>query len=350
MKGIEKGAGMPRRRGAAGGQWPEQAAEFYGRREKFSLLPGSTGQWSPSRGVRFARCRALLQGHLSRAALGLALAGACLWSLGCGSRSEGADGSAADPAATYQRDPAIASFPMEVQDTMAEMEEPVLDDFRSIADSRQRKARFFAFLRPLVETENLRLEAERKTLERLYEKFRRVGALNSTESAWLRQRAVEYRLGDLPVPSAELFRRLLQRIDSLPVELVLSQAAFESGWGCSRFAREGFNLFGEWCFETGCGLVPLQREAGARHEVAVFDSPRKSVQSYMRNLNTHPAYEDLRRLRTQKRLQGERADGFTLAPALMEYSEMGQEYVDRLCLIMRHNQALMASAEQVAAL
>ena len=290
-----------------------------------------------------------------RAALGLALVAACLWSPGCGSRSEGADGNesaasgSAESAASYPGDPAIPSFPLR-EDTTPETERPVLDDFRSIVDSEQRKARFFAFLRPLVETENLRLEAERKTLERLYEKFRRVGALDPAELAWLRQRAAEYRLGDLPIPSAEVFRRLLQRIDSLPVELVLSQAAFESGWGSSRFAREGFNLFGEWCFEAGCGLVPLRRKAGAGHEVAVFDSPRRSVQSYMRNLNTHPAYHDLRLLRTEKRLQGERADGLTLAPALIRYSEMGQEYVDRLCLIMRHNQSLIASGRQVASL
>ena len=391
MEGIDKGAGRVGKGGVASGEWLRPAADFYGYGEDFSYLLGSPGQPLQSRSEGFARYRGLLKGHVSRAALGLALIGACLWCLGCGSRSEGTDGNeyyprgasesgalvaklgvhpapgqdapmaaglpasrelgaaevADDP---YPQDPAIPSFPLPGKDTVEEIEDPVLDDFRSIVDSEQRKARFFAFLRPLVETENRRLEAERQALQRLHEKFRRVGDLNATELAWLQERAAEYRLGDLPIPSEEVFRLLLQRIDSLPVELVLSQAAFESGWGCSRFAREGFNLFGEWCFEAGCGLVPMRREAGATHEVAVFDSPRRSVQSYMRNLNTHPAYQGLRLLRTEKRLQGERADGFTLAAGLMGYSEMGQEYVDRLCLIMRHNQALMAGRGQGVAL
>ncbi len=379
MNGIEKGARMVREEGVAGGQGSKQAEKFYGYRVNFSHKGGPIGWGRQSQGAGLASWRELLQGHISRAALGLALAGACLWSLSCSDRTEGAQGNvltlggaaepsvvvrepavseALDPAVPgelqpapqYPRDPAIPSFPLGMEETTAEMEESGLDDFRAITDSRLRKVRFFAFLRPLVETENKRLEAERKTLERLYEKFRRVGRINPTESAWLRERAAAYGLGDLPLPSEEVFRRLLRRIDSLPVELVLSQAAFESGWGCSRFAREGFNLFGEWCFEAGCGLVPLRREEGARHEVAVFDSPRRSVQSYMRNLNSHPAYQDLRLLRTQKRLQGERADGFTLASALMGYSEMGQEYVDSLCLIMRHNQSLMASERQGVAL
>ena len=383
MEGIEKGAGREGKGGVASGEWSRPAADFYRHGENYSCLAGSPGQPLQSRGDGFARYRGLLKRHVSRAALGLALIGACLWCLGCGSRSEGTDGkayylrgasgsgafvakAAVHPAPglpasreleaaevaddPYPQDPAISSLPLPGKDAVEEMEDPVLDDFRSIVDNEQRKARFFAFLRPLVETENRRLEAERQALQRLHEKFRRVGGLNATELAWLQERAAEYRLGDLPIPSEEVFRLLLQRIDSLPVELVLSQAAFESGWGCSRFAREGFNLFGEWCFEAGCGLVPMRREAGATHEVAVFDSPRRSVQSYMRNLNAHPAYQGLRLLRTEKRLQGERADGFTLAAGLMGYSEMGQEYVDRLCLIMRHNQELMAGGGQGVAL
>ena len=391
MEGTEKGAGRVGKGGGASGEWSRSAADFFEYGENYSFLAGSPVQPLQSRGEGFARFRGLLKEHVSRAALGLALIGACLWCLGCGSRSAGTDGNeyylrgasgsgalvakAAVYPATRQdgpmaaglpasreleaaevggyphpQDPAIPSFPLPGNDPVEEIEDPALDDFRSIVDSEQRKARFFAFLRPLVETENRRLEAERQALHRLHEKFRRVGDLNATELAWLQERAAEYRLGDLPIPSEEVFRLLLQRIDSLPVELVLSQAAFESGWGCSRFAREGFNLFGEWCFEAGCGLVPMRREAGATHEVAVFDSPRRSVQSYMRNLNTHSAYQGLRLLRTEKRLQGERADGFTLAAGLMGYSEMGQEYVDRLCLIMRHNQELMAGRGQGVAL
>ena len=38
----------------------------------------------------------------------------------------------------------------------------------------------------------------------------------------------------------------LEKIDVIPVSLVLAQSAVESAWGSSRFAREGNNIFGEW--------------------------------------------------------------------------------------------------------
>ena len=77
-------------------------------------------------------------------------------------------------------------------------------------------------------------------------------------------------------------------MDIIPEMMVLVQAANESGWGTSRFSRMGLNLFGQWCYVRGCGLVPRAEEDG-RHEVAKFDSVNDSV-CYMRNINTHGAY------------------------------------------------------------
>ena len=68
----------------------------------------------------------------------------------------------------------------------------------------------------------------------------------------------------------------------------------ESGWGESRFAQQGNNLFGEWCFTKGCGIVPSQRKEGATHEVRRFDSVDDALASYMHNLNTGHAYKALR--------------------------------------------------------
>ena len=41
------------------------------------------------------------------------------------------------------------------------------------------------------------------------------------------------------------------------------QAANESAWGTSRFARIGLNFFGQWCYSKGCGMVPKRRNTGA---------------------------------------------------------------------------------------
>lgn len=54
--------------------------------------------------------------------------------------------------------------------------------------------------------------------------------------------------------------KMLLRVDVLPKALVLTQAANESAWGTSRFAVQANNYFGQWCYRTGCGLVPRERK------------------------------------------------------------------------------------------
>lgn len=58
----------------------------------------------------------------------------------------------------------------------------------------------------------------------------------------------QYRLDNLPL-NEQGIDQLLVRVDILPPELVLSQAATESGWGTSRMARKLNNFFGHYCFE-----------------------------------------------------------------------------------------------------
>jgi uncharacterized FlgJ-related protein len=130
---------------------------------------------------------------------------------------------------------------------------------------------------------------------------------------------------------------LLQRVDTLPVSLVLAQAAIESGWGTSRFAREGNNLFGQWCFDPGCGLVPAARRTGARHEVAAYASVNDSIDAYLLNINTHSAYRDLRELRARARAEGREPTGLELATGLRSYSERGELYVQDVRSIIRGN-------------
>ena len=44
-------------------------------------------------------------------------------------------------------------------------------------------------------------------------------------------------------------------------------------------------------------LFHLLREEGEKHLVKSFDSVDKSVQSYFKNLNSHRAYKDFRKVR-----------------------------------------------------
>jgi len=130
---------------------------------------------------------------------------------------------------------------------------------------------------------------------------------------------------------------LLYRLDVVPAGLALGQAAYESGYGTSRFAAEGNALFGQWTYGGG-GMAPeQQRKEKGNYGVAAFDWPFDSVRGYFINLMSHPAYEDFRRLRAELRAAGEPLSSLRLADGLTRYSERGQEYVDSLKGMIRVN-------------
>jgi uncharacterized FlgJ-related protein len=136
---------------------------------------------------------------------------------------------------------------------------------------------------------------------------------------------------------AEIIDEALYKLDVIPAGLVLGQAAYESGYGTSRFASEGNALFGQWTY-GGKGLVPgQQRKELGDHRIASFEWPFDSVRSYFINLSSHPAYEDLRRLRAELKAAGKPLTSMALADGLIRYSERGQEYVDTLKGIIRVN-------------
>lgn len=138
------------------------------------------------------------------------------------------------------------------------------------------------------------------------------------------------------------FQNLLARVDLIPLSMVLAQAANESAWGNSRFAKNGNNLFGEWCFTKGCGITPLARPKNATYEVRAFPSMGASIQSYMNNLNTHRAYESFRQLRLKARENHQALKGEQLAMGLLAYSSRGQAYVKNIqsMILQNHLQTL----------
>ena len=196
-----------------------------------------------------------------------------------------------------------------------------LPDFAAIDDVKSRKNAFFDYLRPLIAAENQRLDELRRSID----------ALPAERLATL---ADEY--GVAP-DSKNLRAKLKRRIDQVPASLVLAQAAIESAWGTSRFAKQGNNLFGQWCFTRGCGMVPQARAEDANHEVRRFASSQSSIRSYMHNLNTHRAYTKVRSQRAEQRARGESLSGCYLAEGLESYSEKGGQYVTMVKSMIRIN-------------
>jgi len=210
-----------------------------------------------------------------------------------------------------------------------------------IIDAKTRKLRFFALLKPLAEAENARILKLRQRVSVLKRKAR---AYTQNDMQLIRKLAQNYRIPLSGQPTGVFWARLEKRVDVVPVELALAQAANESAWGTSRFARQGNNFFGQWCYVAGCGIVPTRRNAGATHEVKAFDSPGASVQAYIHNLNTTSAYKSLRGIRLHLRRAKQPLNALILASGLAGYSERGAAYVKSIQTIIRHNRTLMQAA------
>ncbi len=218
-----------------------------------------------------------------------------------------------------------------------------LPDFSRFDDVQQMKLAFAAFLSPIVAEQNDTLLATRQELLRMQSRLDRGESLGFFARRRIKALAEQYELAadaDLP----EWLDALIERIDAVPAALVLAQAAKESGWGRSRFAVEGNNLFGHWCYVKGCGIVPKQRGPGQQHEVARFDSPAQAVERYLFNLNSHESYAALRRLRRQMRDAKQALDPLQLANGLLLYSERREAYVEEVQTMVRQFQRLASAS------
>ncbi|MCE9854155.1 glucosaminidase domain-containing protein, partial [Shewanella chilikensis] len=193
------------------------------------------------------------------------------------------------------------------------------------------------FLRPAVQKQNSIIAEERKFLEQVQKHLQNQHQLNDAEQYRIQRLAEKYQYAMRAIDSDSI-NKLLRRVDVIPESMVLIQAANETGWGSSRFAREGLNFFGQWCFKKGCGLVPQSRSEGMSHEVAVFKSVDDSVASYMRNLNSNAAYSLFRSIRADLRSQQEPLTAEKLVYGLVNYSERQEAYIDELLDMLRHNE------------
>ena len=208
-----------------------------------------------------------------------------------------------------------------------------------------KKARFFNRLIPLVHQQN---ETTRLLQQRILDirQLLVIGqTLTESEQQLITGLIRRYRVAKAVNVDLALIDLLLTRVDLLPPSLALAQAANESAWGQSRFALQANNLYGQWCFKAGCGLVPKSRPEGMNHEVASYPTWQQSVAAYFLNLNSHPAYQPLRDIRSGLRQQNLPLSGEQLAVGLEKYSARGSVYVESLQKIIRVND--LATLDQI---
>jgi len=194
---------------------------------------------------------------------------------------------------------------------------------------------FIEFMVPKIDTVNQEILSLRKNLIYLHFIWQTGTTLTSEQKGWVTKLAHDYRVKDIDLLQNKTWNSLLKRVDGLPDSLILAQAILESGWGNSRFAKDGNNYFGMWCTKPGCGLVPKRRDKGATHEVTKYDTALDSVKSYILNINVFPSYRKLRDLRSQLRYKREKLTGIALTNGLHPYAEDGKAYIKTLQSIIK---------------
>lgn len=184
-------------------------------------------------------------------------------------------------------------------------------DMDRIKDVQLKKDLFIRIMLPIILKVNEEIKQEREEIIKL-----------ADDSCELSHYLAKYK--------AKTKQELLEKVDVIPIEIALAQAAIESAWGTSRFALEANNIFGEWTFSPGNGIVPRERPEDEIYEVRRFRDLLSSVRSYAYNLNVSPFYKEFRAIRAGK-IRKPIEDG------LLYYSQRREKYIQEIKIIMINN-------------
>ena len=117
-------------------------------------------------------------------------------------------------------------------------------DFMDINSVSERKNLFINTLLPIAFIENLKILDDRKRILDWWSQSNGETYQREFWPSWL------YNVSDKYDYEGSNIGELLMRVDIVPLSLALAQAAIESGWGTSRYLREGNALYGQYTFDT----------------------------------------------------------------------------------------------------
>ncbi len=180
-------------------------------------------------------------------------------------------------------------------------------DIADVASVATRKRVFIKAILPVVLRVNEDILAAREKLRELRGILDSGMSLGDDQRKWLYEMANRYETNPYD------WDAFMARVDIIPPSLAIAQAAEESGWGTSRFAREGNALFGQYTFAAANGMLPEERASGRQHLIRAYSSLVDGVRSYMHNLNYHRAYGEFRNARKWLRDRSKPIDGDKLA-------------------------------------
>ncbi|MBS3776995.1 MAG: glucosaminidase domain-containing protein [Bacteroidales bacterium] len=186
----------------------------------------------------------------------------------------------------------------------------------------ERKEKFIDMLLPSVLTAAYGIKQTRQRITTIQERMARDKPISEEDSVFLTKQLKDWR--------AENTEELLkEKMITRPISIMLAQAALETGWGSSRFFIAANNVFGVWSFDPNESRIrALGTRDGTPVYVKKYGDLSSSIIDYYKVIAKGP-YDEYRQARKRTR------DPYVLVEYLFRYSEMGQEYINRLKTVMR---------------
>lgn len=215
--------------------------------------------------------------------------------------------------------------------------EDSIPSFAGYYDVIERKDAFIKFFENKSRIINNAIALKRQKLLLLYDKEASTNNITTAEIEWLKLLAQEYEVDNFNIDDKNKRKELSLRVDEVPSSMLIAQAAIESAWGTSRFAKEGNNFFGMWCYDMGCGMVPKRRDSDKNHEVKKYNDVETAITDFIHTLNTNASYKAFRKLRLNQRISGLKLSGYSLIAQLKSYSQMGKKYIKIVRKVIKDN-------------
>jgi Bax protein len=176
----------------------------------------------------------------------------------------------------------------------------------------EKKQKFFHMILPAILISKQKLKVKRARVEEILQTIN--PSIEDLE--FLDKLYKKYKTNDS--------KELLSRMKTHPVSIVLAQAAIESGWGESRFFKEGNNIFGMWSVNKN---EPRIRAKETRNGKAVYlkkyNSLSDAIDDYFVTIG-RGAYKSFRKQRDITK------DPLKLVQYLINYCELREQYTKKL--------------------
>ena len=190
-------------------------------------------------------------------------------------------------------------------------------DFTKVK-GKSKKQIFIDTLIPTIEKIRAKVEADKQYVISLIEKE----ILNEEEKLFLNEMYTKYKV------KSKSKNDLVHKMVVPPTSFILGQASLESGWGSSKLAREGNNLFA-----IRSTLKDKERTVylGPNQFYKKYETLEDSLMDYIMTLSRHSSYSNLRKAINN----GE--ETIVLVKHLGNYSEVKYIYEQRLTQIITKN-------------